>query len=264
MATPIINAEHRYTAHPDISKFTMHTHETYEIYCFVSGTAKYFIEGTVYRLKQGDILITKKAEAHTLMFGNDMPYERMFIQFNADALLGAYKETALPFLDDRPLGKCNYYPAALSSSRRWTEYFHKICAADDTEEQRLYLTVLISELSEQPPCPEEKEDRKDSMADIIAYINCHLTEDLSLENLCDKFYVSKSHLNRKFKRLTGSTVWEYVTTKRLIAAKELLQNGKRPTTVATQCGFRIYSAFFYAYKAKFGVSPKRDFIPNRP
>lgn len=263
MATPIINAEHRYTAHPDISKFTMHTHETYEIYCFVSGTAKYFIEGTVYRLKQGDILITKKAEAHTLLFGNDMPYERIFVQFNADALLGTYKETALPFLDDRPLGKCNYYPAARFAGHRWTEYFHKICATDDPEEQRLYLTVLISELSKQAPYLEDKEESKDNVADIIAYINRHLTEDLSLEGLCEKFYVSRSHLNRKFKRLTGSTVCEYIKTKRLVMAKELLQNGRHPTAVATQCGFHEYSAFFYAYKSKFGVSPKQDLILNR-
>lgn len=263
MAKPIVHGEHNYTARPDLSKFTMHTHDTYEIYCFLSGNAKYFVEGTTYRLKPGDILITKKAEAHTLMFNNDMPYERMFVYFNADALLSSYKETALSFLNDRPLGKHNYYPASRFAGYRWTEYIRKICSTNSLEEKRLYLTVLVSEFREQAPTPDEKEEHKDPMADIIAYINRHLAEDLSLDNLCKRFYISKSHLNRKFKQLTGSTVWEYIKTKRLVTAKELLQSGKHPTDVATQCGFREYSAFFYAYKAKFGVSPKQHFVSER-
>ena len=260
MANPIIHAEHCFTKHPDLSHFTMHTHETYEIYCFLSGNAKYFVEGTVYRLRPGDILITKKAEAHSLLFSNDAPYERMFVYFNADALLGDYRERAIPFLDHRSLGKYNHYPAARFAEHHWVEYFHKICETDDVEKQRLYLSVLICEMSEQARFLEEKEESKDTMADIIAYINRHLTEDLSLERLCEKFYISKSHLNRKFKLLTGSTVWEYIKTKRLVTAKELLQSGKHPTVVAAQCGFREYSSFFYAYKAKFGVSPKQDLI----
>ena len=262
MPAPIIHAEHLYTEKPDPGQFTMHTHETYEIYNFLSGNAKYFVEGNVYRLRPGDILITKKAEAHSLLFASDAPYERMFVYFNADALLGTYRESTLPFLDERALGKYNHYPASRFAEYRWSEYFQKICSTTDTEKQRLYLSVLISEMSEQTHQLQDKEDVKDLMADIIAYINRHLTESLSLDVLCEKFYISKSHLNRKFKRLTGSTVWEYIKTKRLVTAKELLHSGKHPTAVAIQCGFKEYSAFFYAYKAKFGVSPKQDFSQN--
>ena len=262
MANPILYAEHRYTEQPDISTFTMHTHGTYEIYRFLSGNAKYFVEGTTYRLKPGDILFTKKAEAHSLIFMNDMPYERMFVHFNAEALLGSYSETLLSFMNDRPLGKGNYYPFVRFAEQHWGEYLDKICACTEVEEQRLYLTVLLAEMRNQTSCVDETSERRDALADIIVYINRHLTQDLSLDDLCEKFYISKSHLNRRFKRLTGSTVWEYIKTKRLVTAKELLQSGTHPTAVATQCGFREYSAFFYAYKAKFGTSPKQDFVPS--
>lgn len=262
MAQPIIKAEHNYTVHPDLDKFAMHTHETYEIYCFLSGSAKYFVEGTVYRLKPNDILIMKKAEAHSLLVSNDVPYERMFVYFNADALLGGFQERLSSFLNDRPLGKFNRYPASRFAERRWVDSLNKICNAADDDTKRLYLTVLVAELAEASEQLEQTELFKDNIAQLIAYINRHLTEELSLERLCDTFYISKSHLNRKFKQLTGSTVWEYIKTKRLVMAKELLQNGVPPTEVASRCGFREYSAFFYAYKAKYGVSPKQDrFIP---
>ena len=81
---------------------------------------------------------------------------------------------------------------------------------------------------------------------------------MTLESICEKFYISKSQLNRRFKRVIGSTVWEYVTTKRLILAKELLQNGETPMTVYSKCGFNDYTSFFRAYKSRFFVSPKND------
>lgn len=263
MANPFIEAEHNYTIHPDLSRFSMHTHDTHEIYCFLSGNAKYFVEGTVYRLRPNDILIMKKAEAHSLLVSSDTPYERMIVNFNAEALLGGFANQMQAFLDERPLGKFNRYPASRFADRRWVEYLQKICSATDDETKRLYLTVLLSEMAEQLPPADEKDEFEDNAADIIAYINRHLTEALSLERLCEKFYISKSHLNRKFKRLTGSTVWEYIKTKRLVMARELLHNGIHPTAAATQCGFGEYSAFFYAYKAKYGVAPKEDLLSPR-
>ena len=258
MAQPIIKAEHNHTVHPDLSKYSMHTHEVYEIYCFLSGHAKYFVEGTVYRLKPNDILIMKKAEAHSLLISSDVPYERMFVYFNAEALLGDFPAKMQSILDDRPLGKYNRYPASRFSGKRWVEYLHTICDATDDETRRLYLTVLVRELCESTPPSEQTETFESTTSALIEYINRHLTEDLSLSKLCELFYISKSHLNRTFKQLTGSTVWEYVKTKRLVMARELLQNGVRPTDVATRCGFGEYSAFFYAYKAKYGVAPKTD------
>ena len=73
-------------------------------------------------------------------------------------------------------------------------------------------------------------------------------------------FISKSQLNRKFRNVTGSTVWEYITAKRLILAKELLVRGEKPTSVYTKCGFNDYTSFYRAYKTKFLHSPKNDYI----
>ena len=74
--------------------------------------------------------------------------------------------------------------------------------------------------------------------------------------LAKRFYLSKTHLNRIFKQSTGTTVWEYITIKRLFLAKELIAAGRQPTDVCTQCGFKDYTTFFRSYKRHFGISPR--------
>ncbi len=260
MNSPIIVANKNYTQKPDLDMFQMHTHDTYEIYCFLSGNAKYYVEGNIYNLRSGDILIIKKAEAHTLLINTEAPYERIIVNFNIDALLGDNKELLLNFLNNKPLGKNNRYAASKFSNTNWLYYLHNMCNSNTEFEKRIYLTVLIHELSQHYNDISIDESHPDSTSDIIEYINTHLTENISLDSICSNFFLSKSHLNRRFKQMTGSTVWEYIITKRLLIAKELLKNGVHPTTAYTKSGFNDYCTFYRAYKTKFKVSPKADFI----
>lgn len=259
MEKPLIKAARSYIQKPDLSKFHMHTHEDYEIYCFLSGNAQYFVEGNIYTLKPGDILIMKKAEAHSLLIHTLIPYERIVVNFELEALLGEDRWKLREFMDGRPLGKYNRYPASVFQDSHWLYYLDRICNAKEMEEKRLYLTTLVHELYQGFGRICKEEPIKDSAIEIISYINRHLTEPLDLELICQRFYLSKSQLNRKFKRVTGSTVWEYISTKRLLLAKDLLQRGEHPTHVAEKCGFNDYCTFFRAYKARFHISPKEDY-----
>lgn len=254
-----IEASRNYTLKPDLSMFNMHSHDTYEIYCFISGNAKYFVEGTIYELKPGDILIMKKAEAHTLLINKCMPYERIIVNFNSEAILEEFRNEIISFIDQRPLGTNNRYPISLFKDNNWLKFLDKICYEKDINTKRLYLTVLLEELKENYSKIHNNETVKDDLIDIINYINRHLKDELSLEKICNKFYISKPHLNRKFKQVIGSTVWEYITTKRLLLAKGLLEKGQRPTDVYIECGYNDYCSFYKAYKNKFGSSPKENY-----
>ena len=118
---------------------------------------------------------------------------------------------------------------------------------------------VLNEIRKKIPS-ELNQENTDRVGEVIEYINEHLFEEISLDMLSQKFYLSKVHLTRKFKSYVGSTIWEYISTKRLIRAKELLKSGKWPTEVAEICGFNDYSTFYRAYKQKYGVSPKEDCI----
>ena len=59
-----ISMNYAFDKKPDPAEFKMHTHETYELYSFMSGKGIYRVEGTPYPLKYGDVLIMRPAEAH--------------------------------------------------------------------------------------------------------------------------------------------------------------------------------------------------------
>ncbi len=263
MGNPLIESFINYTENPTLDKFNMHTHDTYEIYCFLSGNAKYFVEGNTYPLKSGDILIMKKAEAHSLLINNSAPYERIVVNFNSDAIGENVRSKLVSFLDSRPLGIKNRYPASIFKDTNWIYYLKKICESNDVNERSVYLTVLLYELHDRFPEIKTQGASSREIMDIVKYINSHLSEKLSLDIICDRFFISKSHINRKFKKIIGSTVCEYINIKRLLLAKELLQKGLPPTDIYIKCGFRDYCTFFRAYKAKFGSSPKNDLAKTK-
>lgn len=257
----MITAAINFTKDPSTIKFNMHTHDNYELFCFLSGDAKYYVEGNIYPLKPGDILIMKKAEAHSLLVTKQTPYKRIVINFNSDAIDKTVRSQLAEFLDSRPLGMNNRFSSSFFADTNWIYYMEKICKSDDIHIQSIYLTVLLSELCEGFPKIKSQEVSNEQIIDIVKYINANLSEELNLDVICDQFFISKSHLNRKFKKIIGTTVWEYITTKRLLLAKELLQNGATPSVVYSQCGFMDYCTFYRAYKAKFHVSPKTDKLP---
>ena len=91
---------------------------------------------------------------------------------------------------------------------------------------------------------------------IINYINNHFTEEITLDTLCENFFLSKYHLCHIFKEATGITVLEYVRQKRLTFADALTKDGKTLTEGALAAGFGDYSSFYRAYVKRYKTNPK--------
>ncbi len=93
---------------------------------------------------------------------------------------------------------------------------------------------------------------------LLEYVNEHLFEDISVQTVADAFYRSRSQISRVFRQATDSSLWDYVTIKRLMAARAMIQRGEPANKACTACGFSEYSSFYRAYKSHFGHSPKED------
>ncbi len=257
-----LGIEKNYTENPDLNMFKTHAHEHYEIFCFISGNARYYVEGNIYDLKPEDILIIKKAEVHSLLINKAVPYTRFTVHFSRDALLYDSPEL-FDLLNQKPLGQLNRIHGNAAEKSRWIYYLEKAVATKSQNRQRLFLTLLFDELLEK--LKQHKDIPANSTSDrVIEYINQNLMQIKNLDEVCDKFFVSKTHLNRRFKAITGSTVWDYIIAKRLLSAKEMLNNGQAPTLVCEICGYSEYSAFYRAYKQRFNTSPKDDYIKKEP
>lgn len=95
------------------------------------------------------------------------------------------------------------------------------------------------------------------MQSAVAYINAHLSEEMTLDDVARAAHMSKYHFCRTFKATVGVGVSTYLLFTRISLAKELL-SGKEPYTVSeigTLCGFASPSHFSRAFKEKTGLSP---------
>lgn len=256
MPVPFIKIRSSHDDNPDKTNFYMHTHDTHEIFCFLGGEAKYCVEGTIYAMSPGDIFLMKKGEAHSLLLTSSRPYDRLYVNFNEDAILKRYSSKITEFIDKKPLGNYNRYPSLVFKNNNCIFYLNQILKNKDIDEQRLYLTVLLVELMNCPRNYIKVESTVEIIRSITEFINLHLKDDITIDMLCKKFHISKTHLSRKFKSTTGSTISKYILKKRLILANELMAKGISPTNIYTECGFRDYTTFYRAYKEIYNCSPK--------
>jgi AraC family transcriptional regulator len=109
----------------------------------------------------------------------------------------------------------------------------------------------------------------DFLADILAHIERHLFEPLSVAGLAAVAGLSPWHFSRLFTARFGESVMGYVRMCRLqAAALRLSGDGPPPiTTLAFDCGFESQEAFTRAFRRRFDVPPgqfKRDVLKSRP
>lgn len=251
---------HSYDAHPNPAEFKMHTHDHCEIYYFISGKGKFHIEGSEYPLNSGDILLMRSAEAHYIDIDPRYPYERLAVHFREGFLesLDPNGNLLSTFLNREP-GKGNLFTDADFATDNFKIYLRNMTYASHNQRLQI-LTSLLPLLNELYNAAagrsEEASPAESNVYRIIRYINAHLYEELSLDGICKEFYISKPQLCRMFKRATGSTVWEYVTVKRLLAAQRLIRSGIPVAETARKCGFGDYTSFYRAYRKQFGEAPK--------
>ena len=91
---------------------------------------------------------------------------------------------------------------------------------------------------------------------VILYMDEHLTEELSLEELAEIVQLSKYQLIRRFREVTGTTPWSYLVGKRIEEAKKLLEGGMPLGQVAAETGFYDQSHLNRVFLDKTGSTPK--------
>ena len=88
------------------------------------------------------------------------------------------------------------------------------------------------------------------------YIAQHYDEDLSVEILAEKVYLSPSYLSVIFKKETGQNLNSYIRTYRLSQAKRLLETtNMKIVQVCQKTGFTNVSYFCKRFRESFGTSP---------
>ena len=256
------NLSHTLSPNPDQSRFVLHTHSKVELFYFVKGSGTFHIEGSAYPLESGDLLIMQPAESHYIELDLTQPYERKVLHFNQDILNAIDPKGYLSssFLSHTP-GTQNLYKSHHFHFGSCEHYFDTMMTPGPDPRVSIFagLVPLLHELcSIHTSFSEDMNSAPDSIAyQIMRYLNDNLDKSISLADVCRTFYISSSQLCRIFRKSTGVTVKSYLTVKRLVKAKQLIDAGKHATHVYSQCGFSDYSSFYRAYVKHYGCAPTK-------
>ena len=207
----------------------------------------------------------RPSESHRVKILGSTKYERYAINFslpfvkNIDSL-----GRLLRAFNDRPLGRGNLYYPTETAGKNISNMFSEVFAVSDDYEKSLRITALLFLLLDM--INKEFLNRTDftypppkSIAEkIVSYINTHLFDTLTVSALSKRFFLSTSQFGRIFRQATGTSPWEYITIKRLTAAREKIRGGMTAQNAGVCCGFKDYSSFFRAYVKYFGNSPRED------
>lgn len=246
-------------------EFSYHYHDFHKVVIFLSGKVTYHIEGKAYHLKPWDILLVSRHAIHKSEIDASVPYERFILWIKNDIpnkqLLQCFQKASdrsynLVRLNSSLQEKLKDVLFELEASARSEAFGKDILTQALFQEFMVYLNRIF--LEKQYIFDKKSYSYDSQIANILKYINHHLGEDLSVNALASRHYISKYHLMRKFKEETGYTLHNYVINKRLLQARTLISEGTPILKAAHESGFAEYSTFSRAYRKQFGKAPSEE------
>lgn len=249
------------TEKPTNEHFYLHNHDDYEIYMFLEGDSSYRVEGVDYQLEPRDIIIIRKHEMHRVFHNAPTRYRRIVLMvspqfFSENNCIEYERQFSACSGEGNKISadtvvKSGLYDAFMrlkKCSNEFSDINSPIARAIIVE--ILYLINSVSTFI-------GPGKRNEPVQKIINYINNRFTDNLTLDELERRFYVSKYHICHIFREATGLTVHRYICRKRLTLVRELIDAGNNLGEAAQLAGFGTYSSFYRAYTAEFGTPPRK-------
>jgi len=265
------NSSHSLIFHQQVTptcEVDIHMHDTYEIFQALSDNIRYFVEGRSYDLAKGDIIITSSHEIHRPITTNQQPYGRRFIQFDP-TLVQTFLDipyNPIHIFENRKLGYNNQIQIPSLASSLVDKFFATIEASLISSSPRSHYEgwlTLHSFLIELELLYEASHAEKTKMKPVDSnvlkiknYLDQHYTEPFHLDILSKMHHIDKFHLSRLFKESTGFTLLEYIQSKRIRHAINLLATPQTILEISQLCGYDDYTNFYKTFKKMTKLSPK--------
>lgn len=240
---------------PNKKTMRKHSHNHFEIYFITKGNCCYFIENKVYHLIPGDIILIPEGIMHNTEYQNTI-YTRKLISCSEYFIPECIK-SLLPSL-------LYLYrnPEIIESveqifSKVEEEYANKDSLSEDIF--KCYTHMLFFLLVRHPNQYIPQQEEKHYIDDAIHYLQNNYTQQISLQDVSGRYFVSPEHFSRVFKQKTGFNVSEYLNILRLQKAENLLKQltAAPITEIAEDCGFNDSNYFCVKFKKLYGMPPKK-------
>ena len=233
----------------------LHSHPNYEIYYLINGKRTFFFSNQMHEITGPVLIIIPPYTMHKT--GGDN-YERLNIYVSPkhlnDFQTHVLETKSMQIIKPNDNQNKEFQKLFNEFSNIKPEQFN-----DEIKEALFsYFIVLLSKTAIFSKSQAHTQEKKASLLvlEVIEYFNKHYNEKLTLEELAQKFFVSKATLNYSFKNTTSFSPIEYLLNVRINKSKELLtESSKTIGQISNECGFSSANYFGLIFKKKEGISP---------
>ena len=246
-------------------------HRRYELYFLVSGSRRYFVDRRTYHVDAGSFVLIPPFCLHKTLEPETAGHSRLLFHFSPEDLPPGPDVSGwlhAIFQADQPI----YTP----TDRRMEQILPLLHTSaeilqDEGEDQsparELMLKSLLTQIliqihagrsQDADPLVSDLKPQKqmpELVQDTLRYLQESYHRPVTLDQLAERFYVSKSQLSRSFKSATGFSIIEYLNNARIIAAQHCLLETRRPVSrIAEDVGFGSQSQFNRVFRQMPGKS----------
>lgn len=248
--------------------FKGEVHDFWELIYMDKGFAYLLIEDKGYKINQGDLFLLNKNQNHIVWADNRVApcfltisfelkfWDDKYFEYKRFKVNTELKEIIRKILNERINlfeGEINENVKAKRDNRAASEQLIKIYISELM--LKLYKLGKNYETSAASSTIKQKSENM-LVEKCISFMDEHINEKISLEQVCRYIPISQSYLSKIFKVHTGRSIKEYYMETKLEKAKSLIrESGLSLTEISNLLDFSSLHHFSRAFKHKFMISP---------
>ncbi|XEC93385.1 helix-turn-helix domain-containing protein [Paenibacillus tarimensis] len=246
-----------------------HIHDWYELVYVYHGKGTFFIDQKLYDMQPGDLFLIPGNTIHRAIPDADNPVTSTAAFFHPLFLRYSYPADSFSIMGcyERCRQTKNYRLKSSDLSFRPDDRLDSMYREIKTGEPgfrqavALELQFVLLQLSRHLTTDSTREGAVSAfgprwLLSALDYIDDHIAEPLRIDTLCRQAAVSSAHYSREFKKYTGINVTDYIVTKRVILAKEMLSATNHTIAlIAELSGFESLPYFHRTFKKNTGMTP---------
>lgn len=246
-----------------------HSHPRFEISYVENGSGIYTVGKRTYEMQKGDVFVFSAGEQHSITcIGEGLTL--INLHFEPRYLWG----NAADRLSDEHIGLCFFHKESFSSRIESADALPLVSHLRAIEAEllggeaehslavkshlNLLLISLIREFDYAGRAAAMDREHLHTVRRVMTYIDGHFTENLTLAELSHLAGLSPNYLSAFFRRISGSTLWDYIGAKRIDCAVSLILSDDTLsiTEIAERCGYNSSANFNKAFKKQTGMTPR--------
>lgn len=258
--------------HSRFRDYPLHVHDWIEITYMYSGSCKQIIDGKLYEMKQGQLILMAPGTVHTILpltqndilvmiaLGQKHLTTNFFNRLSSSSIVSDFFINAFntessrePFFlfpseEDRRLRffveefLCEWYDPSLTTLDMQHDLFS------------LIISELVNIMNNHMTSSKIR-NRSSYIIPLLRYIEENY-KDCNLTDTADRFGLNPNYLSNLLKKHTGSSFNELVAKEKLSAAKRLLDNSEMPISeIINYVGYQNMSFFYKKFKERYGTLP---------